>query len=29
MDDLQLLEADSLEVTILVDNYTDVFMEST
>jgi 7,8-dihydropterin-6-yl-methyl-4-(beta-D-ribofuranosyl)aminobenzene 5'-phosphate synthase len=29
MGDLQLLEADSLEVTIVVDNYTDVFMEST
>jgi len=29
MADLQLLEADSLEVTILVDNYADVFGEST
>lgn len=29
MRDLQLLEADRLEVTILVDNYSDVFLEST
>ena len=29
MGDVQLLETDSLEVTIVVDNYTDVFMEST
>jgi 7,8-dihydropterin-6-yl-methyl-4-(beta-D-ribofuranosyl)aminobenzene 5'-phosphate synthase len=29
MSDLQLLEADRLEVIILVDNYSDVFLEST
>jgi len=29
MNNLQLLEADRLEVTILVDNYSDVFLEST
>jgi 7,8-dihydropterin-6-yl-methyl-4-(beta-D-ribofuranosyl)aminobenzene 5'-phosphate synthase len=28
MNNLQLLEADRLEVTILVDNYSDVFLES-
>jgi len=29
MSELQLLEADRLEVTILVDNYSDLFLERT